>query len=293
MLRIASYGRHFGEEPCFTGSKGSGAVFFSGCPCHCFFCQNAQISQAGGLGRVVSPEQFHEMARRLIAEGAENLNFVTPDPAWPHIETLCRRLRAEGETVPFLFNSSGYHAPGLLERALEVCDIFVPDFKFATGALAAEVMGDARYPEIALRSLVRMVEAKGFLAPFDASGGTVARQGVLVRHLVLPDHVEESVKVLEVMKREFGRWLPLSVMSQYTPTPAARAKGPPWDRGVTPEEYGRVLDAVMSLGFENVFVQPLASIPPGPAVVSEEPFLPDFRNEQPFPGNPQGPAWPE
>lgn len=292
-LRIASYGRHFGEEPCFTGTKGSGAFFFSGCPCHCFFCQNAQISNPGGLGTPVTPEQFHAMALRLLAEGAHNLNFVTPDHVWPHIEALCHRLRDDDDaTIPFLFNSSGYHAPSLLDRALATCDIFLPDFKFASPALAAEVMGDPKYPDIALRALDRILGAKGFLSPFDPSGAQLAREGLLVRHLVLPGHIDDTLAVLALLRREFGPLLPLSLMSQYTPTPAAAARGAPWNRLVSPDEYSQALDAAQSLGFENLFIQPLASIPPGPAGDLPAPFLPDFSVAAPFPGNPPPPPLP-
>lgn len=292
-LRIASYGRHFGEEPCFTGAYGSGAFFFSGCPCHCFFCQNAQISLPDGLGHPVTDDQFHDMALRLIAEHAVNLNFVTPDHVWPHVEALCRRLRdRDGATLPFLFNSSGYHAEALLDRALATCDIFLPDFKFCSPALAAEVMGDARYPEIALRALDRILGAKGFLTPFDPSGTTPAREGLLVRHLVLPGHAEDSLELLALLRREFGPLLPLSLMSQYTPTPAAIRRGAPWNRALDPTEYSQVIDAAESLGFENVFIQPLGSIPPGPAATTPDPFLPDFSSAAPFPGNPVPPPFP-
>lgn len=287
-LRIASYGRHFGEEPCFTGTRGSGAFFFSGCPCHCFFCQNAQISSPRGLGDPVTPGRFHEMAIRLLDEGAHNLNFVTPDHVWPHIEALCRRLRdapahPAAATVPFLFNSSGYHTPGLLDRALAVCDIFLPDFKFSSPALAAEVMGDPRYPDIALRALEKILAAKGFLYPFDPTGAETAREGLLVRHLVLPGHLPETLDALQLLRREFGRLLPLSLMSQYTPTPAAIARGTPWNRPLGPDEYAQAVDAAQSLGFENLFIQPLT--PPD----APDPFLPDFSAPAPFPGNPPPP----
>jgi putative pyruvate formate lyase activating enzyme len=285
-LRIASYGRHFGEEPPISGTRGSGAFFFSGCPCHCFFCQNEQISRPGGLGDPVTPDRFLQMALSLLAENPHNLNFVTPDHVWPHIETLARALRDRGVAVPFVFNSSGYHAPALLDRALPLMDVFLPDFKFATPALAAEVMGDSRYPDIALAALSRIAAEKGYLYPFDPSGAEPAQTGLLVRHLVLPGHVPDSIQALETLRREFGATLPLSIMSQYTPNQTALARGAPWNRRLTPDEYQTVLDHAVSLGFANLFGQPL----PDPA--APDPFTPDFTSPNPFSGNPPPPSAP-
>ena len=274
-LRIASAGPHFGEEPCFTGTRGSGAVFFAGCACHCFFCQNWQISSGRTSGRPYDAEAVHALARGLIARGVHNLNFVTPGHYWPHIENLCRRLRGEGETLPFLWNSSGYETAVLVARQAEAVDIFLPDFKFADPALARAVMGDDRYPAIALDALRAMVAAKGFLDPFDATGAETARTGVLVRHLLLPGHVENTLRVLRLLRSEFGRYLPLSLMSQYLPIPATAAR-PPFDRAPLPDEYRAAVDCALELGFENLFIQPLADT---------RDFLPDFTRSSPFAGN--------
>ena len=271
--RIASSGAHFGEEPCFTGTHGSGTIFFSGCSSQCFFCQNHQIS-LGHQGRVVDAEQFHTLARRLIHSGVHNLNFVTPDHFWPHVEQLCRRLRAEGEKLPFLFNSSGYQAPDMVPHYAACMDIFLPDFKFADPDLALVCMRDRRYPEITLEAVRRMVAAKGFLEPWDPEGGALARRGVLVRHLVLPGYVENSLAVLRLLRAEFGPLLPLSVMSQFRPVDLCIERRQV-DRAVTPEEYARVCDLVTELGFRNVFLQPQA----------DADFLPDFNRDEPFVGN--------
>ena len=275
-LHIASWGPHMGEEPCFSGTRGSGTIFFSGCSSHCFFCQNWQISNVGSKGKTVSADEFHRIALGLIELGVHNLNFVTPDPFWPHIEALCIQLRDEGVKIPFLFNSSGYQLPALVSEYAAQMDIFMPDFKFADPNLALLVMRDERYPEIALEALRLMVAEKGFLEPFDPAGTEPARRGVLVRHLVLPGHIENTVRVLDLLYEEFGRWLPLSLMSQYVPTPAAQNR-PPFDRRLVPEEYQAVLDHAQELGFENLLIQPLAA---------SDDFLPDFDKEKPFRGNP-------
>jgi putative pyruvate formate lyase activating enzyme len=275
QLRLASFGLHMGEEPCFVGTQGSGTLFFSGCPCHCFFCQNWQISNADGNGRNIDAEELHAIAEDLIRQGAHNLNFVTPDPFWPHVEALCARLRREGHTLPFLLNTSGYHRPGQIPLYAQCIDIFLPDFKFADPALARAVLRDERYPQLALESLRLMVDANGFLDPFDPTGTDVARQGVLVRHLVLPGHLDNTLHALDLLRREFGRYLPLSLMSQYTPVPASRNR-PPFDRPLAPAEYQAAVDHAQALGFENLLIQPLDA---------DDAFLPDFDRPQPFRGN--------
>ena len=194
---------------------------------------------------------------------------------WPHIELLCRRLRAEGETIPFLWNSSGYESAELVARQAELVDIFLPDFKFADPDLARSVMGDARYPALAMDALRAMVAARGFLDPFDPSGTATARTGVLVRHLLLPGHVENTKRTLHLLRSEFGRYLPLSLMSQYTPIPATAAR-PPFDRPPTEAEYREAVDCALELGFANLFVQPLSDT---------SDFLPDFDRDCPFEGN--------
>ncbi len=276
QLRVASIVAHFGEEPPISGRRGSGTIFFTGCSSRCFFCQNWQISLEHE-GSALTMDRWETLVRRLLVDhGVHNLNFVTPDHFWPHIAELCRRLREAGVQVPFLFNSSGYQLPSMIPVYGEWMDIFMPDFKFADRDLAEACMGDRRYPELALQSLQKMVEAKGFLEPWDPSGATPARQGVLVRHLVLPGEVENSRQVLRLLRQEFGRFLPLSVMSQFRPTPYCWQRGR-LTRGVTASEYMEVIELVQELGFENVLIQSAPS----------DDFLPDFQCvERPFKGNP-------
>ncbi len=273
--RVSFMGPHFGEEPSFTGSRGSGTIFFSGCSSQCFFCQNYQIS-AQHDGRVITPEELLAEVRQLLQKDVHNLNFVTPDHFWPHIEMLCRELRAGGVTLPMLFNCSGYQRPDKIKEYASWMDIFLPDFKFAQPGLAKLCMGDSRYPTIALEALHEMVRAKGFLEPWDPTGNTAARSGVLVRHLVLPDCVENSLETLRLLHKEFGPGLPISVMSQYRPVEACFRKKK-LQRTLRAEEYDQVLDLVETLGFEKVYTQELTE---------ETSFLPDFKDpEDPFPGN--------
>ena len=272
--RVASMGPHFGEEPPLSGCRGSGTIFFSGCSCRCFFCQNWQISR-DGQGEVL---EFSELCRRtlaLVARGVHNLNFVTPEHMWPHIRALCRWLRREGVELPFLWNGSAYSRAEFVPDYAEWMDIFLPDFKFADAELARRCMGDRRYPEIAMGALERMVEEVGFLTPWSESGRVAARRGVLVRHLVLPGEVDNSIRVLHRLHERFGPGLPLSVMSQFSPTPACREAGA-LCRTVTGPEYESVCEVVEALGFEHVFIQPGGG---------DDAFLPDFTAEEPFSGN--------
>ncbi len=274
-LRVASIGPHFGEEPSFTGTRGSGTVFFTGCSSGCFFCQNWQISTEE-LGGAMSPDALFDGVLAMVGGGVHNVNFVTPDHVWPHVQDLCIRLRAAGVTVPFLFNGSGYHRPDMVEAHLRHIDIFLPDFKFADAALARRCMGDERYPDLALAAIRAMVEAKGFLEPWDPTGARTARTGVLVRHLVLPGETANSLAVLRLLRREFGRHLPLSVMSQFRPNPACFQRGD-LSRALSGEEYDEVLSCVADLGFDQVYLQDLKE---------DDAFAPDFRRKRPFRGNP-------
>jgi putative pyruvate formate lyase activating enzyme len=258
-----------------TGSKGSGTIFFSGCSSQCFFCQNYQISFQHD-GRTITPAELLSEVRALLLKEVHNLNFVTPDHFWPHIQWLCRCLREEGITVPKLFNCSGYQKLEKVEEYAQEMDIFLPDFKFAEPELAKTCMGDARYPEIALKALLEMVRLKGFLEPWDTTGRQPATRGVLVRHLVLPGYVENSLKVLRLLHEELGPGLPLSVMSQFQPVEGCFQRKK-LQRVLSPGEYGQVLDLVEKLGFEKVYTQELRE---------DTAFLPDFKDpEDPFPGN--------
>ncbi len=274
VCRIASATAHFGEEPSFSGTRGSGTIFFTGCSSRCFFCQNYQIS-TGGQGRDLTPEQLLETAGSLVARGVHNLNFVSPDHFWPHVEWLCRSLRETGVNLPFLFNASGYQDPARVADFASLIDIFLPDFKFADPHLAEVCMKDRRYPVIALQAIREMVARKGFLTPWDPEGRETARQGVLVRHLVLPGCVENSLEVVRLMFEEFGPGLPISIMSQFKPMPGCRKKGM-LERAVNDEEYEQVTDRVAELGFEKAYIQPGAG---------DDDFLPDFNEEEPFEGN--------
>ncbi len=274
VCRIASAAPHFGEEPPISGRLGSGTIFFAGCSCRCFFCQNYQISTAG-QGREVAPDELLDAAITLAKQAVHNLNLVTPTHFLPHLQLLVRQLRQAGLDLPVVYNCSGYERPELVDRLAGTVDIFMPDFKFSSPELASRIIGAPDYPTVALDSLRRMVADQGFLEPFDPEGEKTAATGVLVRHLVLPGELDNTFDLLHLLRHEFGRMLPLSVMSQYRPMPACHQRGQ-LNRTVTPEEYEQVCERLAELDFQQVFLQPL---------FHDTGFVPDFQRDQPFAGN--------
>jgi putative pyruvate formate lyase activating enzyme len=290
-LRVASLEAHMGEEPPISGVNGSGTVFFTGCSLRCIYCQNHQISHEG-LGREWSVE---ELVEKLVAlhesAGIHNVNFVTPDHFLPHTVAVVQALRSRGIRIPVLYNLSGYQSLESLRLIEPVADIYLPDFKYADPALAGSLSRCPDYAAVALEALVEMVRQKGFLDSFlfggehEVPGGDrgkarpLAGRGVLVRHLILPGQVENSRRVLDMLYVEFGRDLPLSLMSQYVPI-RTFPEAPFLNRTVTAAEFRQVLEHARGLGFRRLFVQY-----PEKTASDAHPFLPNFSSPAPFVGN--------
>ena len=269
--RISWVGSHYGEEPPISGSNGSCTVFFSGCSLACVYCQNYQIS-SGKIGDETNIETlFNLISNTLNTEGAHNVNFVTPDHFFPHIFMLAKLLRDKKPSVPLLYNTSGYQRIKMLKMAEPFSDIYLPDYKYSDSFLAAKYSGVSDYPTIAIEALSEMISQKGFLNSFETQAN-IATKGVLVRHLILPGAVQNSIDALTTLFLEFGKNLPLSLMSQYHPTSALE---PPMNRIITTEEFYKVYNHAMELGFKNLFVQ-------FPEDNSPESYKPDFREKMPF-----------
>ena len=277
QLRVAYVGPHFGEEPPITGNKGSGGVFFSGCSLRCSYCQNHQISHHG-LGRIMSLEKLLEKVEYMILKKrVHNINFVTPDHFFPHVFDLVTLLREKGLDLPIVLNLSGYQSIETLKAATDYANIYLPDFKYSDSFLAGRLSKCPDYPGTALEAIAEMVLQKGFL---DAclTGSGMAKSGVLVRHLILPGKVENSINALTTLFVEFGKALPLSLMSQYHP--AAYQKDEDLNRFVSEEEFDRVYSHAIELGFEHLFVQ----FPDKDTGLRAQrsSFFPDFRQPDPF-----------
>ncbi len=269
-LRVAAVEAHYGEEPPISGVHGSGTVFFSGCSLRCAFCQNYQISLFH-TGKVTTVPQLVDRLEELYrSPGIHNVNFVTPDHFLPHTVAVVEELHRRGLRLPILYNMSGYAEKDSLKMLQGVADIYLPDYKYADADLARALSHAPDYPQIALDALVEMVRQVGFL-----DERPIAERGVLVRHLVLPGHIQNSLDALTTLFLEFGRDLPISLMSQYWP--ARPVKQPEMNRRLARNEFETVCEHADALGFRRLFVQRTDG--------NDDDFLPDFRRERPFKGN--------
>lgn len=255
FLRLARAALHFWEEPCISGYPdaagqvpGSGAVFFSGCNMRCAFCQNHDIASAE-IGRQVSVERLAEIFFELADKGAQNINLVTGTHYTPHIARAIAMAREKGFALPFVWNSSAYELPETLRLLAGAVDIYLPDFKYWSGELAGRYSCAPDYPEIALSAIDEMLAQAGDPV-FDEKG--LLKRGVIIRHLLLPGHLEDSKRVLRHLFRRYGNHVYFSLMNQYTPMSFAPAD---LARPVTEREYRKLLEYADSLGVEQAFAQ--------------------------------------
>ena len=265
-LRLARAALHFWEEPPISGEAGSGTVFFSGCPLKCVYCQNHEIS-TGNFGIDVSPERLAQIMLELQDQGALNINLVTATHYAHLLPEAIATARARGLVVPIVYNTSGYERVEAVRELDDLVDIWLTDFKYADAGLGRALSHVPDYPSVAQSALIEMARQ------LERHGGGAARadgtwtRGIIVRHLVLPGHTEDSCRVLDLIWDAVGD-VPISVMNQYTPNAAMRAAGGELARAVTREEYERVLDHADDLEFTQMFWQE------GGAV--DESFTPPF-----------------
>ncbi len=249
LPRVARAALHLWEEPCISGTRGSGAVFFSGCNLACVFCQN-HVLHDGKAGRPHTPQQLADRYLALQAAGAHNINLVTPTPHLAAVRTSLALARQNGLRIPVVYNTNGYELVAAL-RALEgLVDIYLPDLKYVTPALAARFSGRADYFDFAGDAILEMYRQVGTLR-LDADG--IAVRGLLIRHLVLPACVDEARRVLDFIAAHLPLDTHLSLMRQYAPTP--NVTQPPLNRRLTAREYARAVDYCCALGFSNVWIQ--------------------------------------
>lgn len=223
---------HFGEEPCISGTRGSGAVFFAGCSLRCVFCQNHDISR-GAAGTPVSVQRLREIFLSLRDQGVHNLNLVTPT----HFSGVIAEALAGLELgIPVVWNSSGYESVETLRTLEGLVQIYMPDLKYMDAALAERYSDAADYPETALAAIGEMFRQTG---PFVMDGDGLLRRGVLIRHLILPGAPENTLRVIDAVEDHFpAEQILFSLMSQYTPMPGLDAF-PALQRRVSAEEYAR------------------------------------------------------
>jgi putative pyruvate formate lyase activating enzyme len=242
---------HFGEEPCISGSRGSGTVFFSGCVLRCAFCQNHPISH-GRRGQTLTVPQLADTFVRLAERGVHNLNLVTPTHQAHAIAEAFQLLEFQGRMpgLPVAWNSGGYDAEATLRLMARWVSVWMPDLKFHDPVLSERMAAAPDYFERASAAIRLMAQLVG---PATYDGDGLLQRGLLVRHLVLPGHTRDSIRLLEWLAAEFGGAVPVSLMSQYTPL-TIPAPGAP-TRRLTRREYDKVLDALFRLGLEEGYVQ--------------------------------------
>lgn len=240
---------HFWEEPCVSGERGSGTVFFSGCVMKCVYCQNYDIS-AENKGREISEERLAEIFLKLEAKGALNIDLVNPTHFVPQILRSIETARKRGLSVPIVYNSGGYERVETLRMLEGSVDVYLPDVKYFSGELAQKLSSAPNYFDIAMNAVAEMVRQTG-RPQFDERG--VIQKGVIVRHLVLPWQYRDSIEVIKRIGERFGGEILFSLMSQYTPF--GRVKTDPafekMNRRVTTFEYQKALEAVYEAGLEG------------------------------------------
>lgn len=265
-IKLARAALHMWEEPCVSGEKGSGAVFFSGCSLRCVFCQNHEIA-VGDCGLYVTVERLAEIFLELQAQGAANLNLVTAAHYVPEILAALDLAKGQGFQLPVVYNSSGYESVETLRMLDGYVDVYLPDFKYMEPELAGKFSRAPDYPERAKAAIREMVRQSGPCA-FDEAG--YIKKGTIVRHLILPGHTKNSRKVLEYLHETYGTQIFISIMNQYTPVVHSEAY-PELNRRVTQREYEKVLQMAMDLNIENGFFQEGGT--------AEESFIPAFDYE--------------
>lgn len=243
---LARAALHFWEEPPISGTGGSGAVFFSGCPLKCAFCQNEAISQEN-FGKTVSPARLREIFFELIAQGAHNINLVNPT----HFSHVLGSVLAEPLGVPVVWNSGGYERVETLKALEGKVQIYLPDLKYLTPALAERCSAAPDYPQYAPAAIVEMVRQVG---PYELDGAGLLKKGVVIRHLILPGQVAEAKRVMDWVAERFPpKTVLFSLMSQYVPMGRAAAM-PGLDRRLRGSEARAAEEYMAALGLEG-FVQ--------------------------------------
>ncbi len=276
FMKISWIGKHFGEEPPLVGNskQGAGGIFFAGCNLKCVYCQNFQISQEF---QKLSKEKVKEYSPKDLADeflnlqklDAVNIDLVSPTIWWKEVLATINIAKEKGLTIPIVWNSNGYENIEILRKFEGLVDIYLPDFKYAYDALAQRYSNAPGYHQKAIDAISEMLGQVGYLT-LDENG--VAKKGLVIRHLILPNHVENSLKILEDIRKNFGKNIHVSVMSQFNPL-FHSSDYPELTRPISQEEFETVYAKLDELELENGWVQDIES---------RELFIPDFEREEPF-----------
>lgn len=262
MPRVAKVMLHFWEEPFLSGTRGSGAVFFSGCNLGCVYCQNHEIRD-GGIGKGYDADALKDAYLSLQAQGAHNINLVTAAPYVPDVAESLRRARVSGLKIPVVYNSSGYELADAVRQLDGLVDVYLPDWKYDSPLLSAKFSNAPDYAEVAVAAIAEMYRQVGDLK---LDGDGIAVSGLAIRHLVLPGCVDDTRRILDGIVTRFGISANVSLMSQYTPQPHVTTA--PLNRRLTKREYERAISYALSIGLYNILIQDMDS--------AKAVFTPDF-----------------
>ncbi|MDD5956339.1 MAG: radical SAM protein [Lachnospiraceae bacterium] len=299
LIRVARAALHFWEEPCISGTAGSGAVFFSGCNLGCVFCQNYAISR-GHVGKNITVQRLSDIFLELQGKGANNINLVTAGHFLPMVIDALEDAKNRGLSIPIVYNTSSYEKVEAIRDLDGLVDIYLPDLKYVSSRLSGDFSKAPDYFEVASKAIEEMVRQTGepeFFVKKKASLNqqmslwesedvmdaatynecaddlmsegreVLMKRGTIVRHLLLPGCTEDSKAVVKYLYETYGDSIFISIMNQYTPMPQV-AGHPLLSRKVTDDEYNEVLDYAIDSGIENAFMQE--------GDVAEESFIPDF-----------------
>ena len=250
-LKVARAALHFWEEPCISGDAGSGAVFFSGCPLHCVFCQNENIAN-GTVGK---------------EKRANNINLVTPGHFVPQIVKALDQARKEGLTLPVVYNTSSYETVDTIKMLEGYVDIYLPDFKYMSPVLSKKYSRAPDYAEVAKAAIAEMVRQTGKAVFVNGDEDNLILSGTIVRHLTLPGCMADSMQIVKYLHDTYGDMIYISIMNQFTPL-SNLEKYPELNRRITDEEYETLVDYAIEIGIENGFIQE--------GDTAEESFIPAF-----------------
>lgn len=250
LAKVARAALHFWEEPCISGESGSGTVFFSGCTMRCVFCQNREISR-GEAGKEITVERLAEIYLELAKQGANNINLVTPMHYAPQITAALDIARKKGLSLPVVWNTGGWELRESVAAVCSYADIWLTDFKYYDSALGKSFSSAPDYFSVAAAALEQMVAQTG-KPVFDENG--IMRCGVIVRHLMLPGHLDDTKNVLRYLYETYGDKIWISIMNQYTPL-CNDKRFPELFRSVSDDEYSEAIDFACEIGIENAFVQ--------------------------------------
>lgn len=272
-IRVARAALHMWEEPCISGTRGSGTIFFEGCPLGCVFCQNRLIAcgKRGGSGaKAVTEERLARICLELQEKGAHNINLVTPTHYVPQIIRAVQAARDRGLAVPVVYNTGSYETRETVRLLAGTADVWLPDLKFfdpAVGRRYADAPDYFAVASAAIREMAEQVRSRGGRLEED---GMLTR-GIIVRHMILPGHTKDSKAILRYLHEEYGQDVTISIMNQYTPMPGIEKRFPELARKVTRREYERVIDYALSIGISEAFIQEGGA--------ASESFIPAFDGE--------------